>query len=762
MAQPFHGLLSQLREEHDREVALLNAQLAELRAILKTASLPDPTWEEHAGEVQAVRINHQKDDSEFRPRSELKRITPSSPSDPPAPMRGLSPRPGRLDKPTLSDDVARSTSTADLALAAAAGLEQLRQLTINNTDKVAESQVSEEDFAVSRFDLKMCWTKCPVASEAIVSDLDQKLVSSHAKNMMETVHRHDVPDIKKRDNMHFIYHMQSRCLINPGQPSRVMWDLTGMILISYDMMIIPMHMSFQPEPHWITTAMGWATLLFWSADMFASVCTGYFKNGKLVMDQQSIILNYLKGWFWLDCIVVLPDWVMKAMGSVTNVAGLGRILRIARVMRVLRLLRLLKLKKLFALVYDLIDSEVMFIVVNLIQLLTVILVMNHIVACAWYMVGRVSKENGAPKNWLQDIGLTPVWESSLEWKYLTSLHWSITQFTPASMDVSATNAAERFFSIVILFWALVALSSIIGSVSASMTALRNMSSDENKQFWILRRYLRQRHISRDLIQRIIKYLEFQSIQKHNTVLTGSVKLLANLSDQFSIELAHQLNAPTMLDHPFFKFLAEEGSMPLTMYRLCSVGLQNHAFAFDEVVFNPGDEGMRMYVVKTGSFEYKLVDNYAVETTLTPRLWAAEASLWTNWRHRGWLSAQRPAEAMGIVPSKLYEVFHLHPRPWYYARNYAVEFVNYLNNIGTSAQTDVLFDSAAWDRFVQVSDTYQLTRSLLTEDSPAAEAVYPQSVDTTITVTDDGFTDITSANRTGPTSPSPPPSILKSI
>ena len=35
----------------------------------------------------------------------------------------------------------------------------------------------------------------------------------------------------------------------------------------------------------------------------------------------------------------------------------------------------------------------------------------------------------------------------LSWRYLTSLHWSLTQFTPASMDVSARNEYERIMSI---------------------------------------------------------------------------------------------------------------------------------------------------------------------------------------------------------------------------------------------------------------------------------------------------------------------------
>jgi hypothetical protein len=466
--------------------------------------------------------------------------------------------------------------------------------------------------------------------------------------------------------------------------------------------------------------MGWLTLSFWSLDMISSIFTGYYDNGKLVMDQKKIIKKYLRGWFWLDCMVVLPDWGMKIMGSVVNIAGLGRILRVARVMRVLRLLRLLKLKKLFNIVYDLIDSEVMFIVVNLIKLLTLILIMNHFVACMWYLVGRLTKEQNAPKNWLQDRGLTPVWGTTLIWKYLTSLHWSITQFTPASMDVSATNSSERLFSIVILFWALVALSSIIGSVSASMTALRNMSSDENKQFWILRRYLKQKGISRALQQRIIKYSEFQHEKSSKAVLPGTVKLLGSLSEQFQIQLAHEMNSPFMLDHPFFcKMAGTQGTvagegdvMAMTLSKLCHHALRTASYAFNEIVFNPGDEGERMYFVKVGSLEYTLIDQTSLGTPVGPNLWVSEASLWAVWRHRGRLVARRNVnEAMALVPSSFVEVCRLHPRPWYFARNYGIEFVKYVNSIGTKAQTDVIFDELVFQRLVQASDTYQLTQAL---------------------------------------------------
>merc|ERR1712048_207745 len=107
---------------------------------------------------------------------------------------------------------------------------------------------------------------------------------------------------------------------------------------------------------------------------------------------------------------------------------------------------------------------------NLAKLLLSVLVLNHVVACVWFLIGRLAMENES-RNWITVGELNG---TDVAYMYSTSLHWSLTQFTPASMDISARNIWERAFSIVVLFFAMVAFSSIVGSITGSMTSLRNM------------------------------------------------------------------------------------------------------------------------------------------------------------------------------------------------------------------------------------------------------------------------------------------------
>lgn len=571
----------------------------------------------------------------------------------------------------------------------------------NSTSDVAATVITpisviQKGTSTILFHLKCAWIDMPVASGVWGQELDEIIAERDIRKLV--AHTEGLPEPKgKRISVggHVLVYSRPVCVVDPGSTSRMVWDIMGMCLISYDVINIPL-MAFEYEDNFFTLSVSWITLLFWTADMFASVFTGYYAEGELVMEHCRIISNYLKTWFAVDCIVVIPDWIMTLMGSTTNVAGLGRLLRAARAVRVLRLLRLLKLQKLINAFYDMIESEYMFIVVNLAKLLLFILVLNHLVACCWFFVGSIGRGSGGT-NWLEDAGKTPVADEDLAWKYTTALHWSITQFTPASMDISATNTGERVFSIFILFWALVALSSVIGSVSASMTALRNMKGDEQKQMWLLRRYLRQRRVSKSLMARIMKYTEHTTQAKQNTLAPKQVSLLGTLSEQLSLELSSAINSPVLAFHPMFRSLLTY--FPVVIHRICNTALQQKHFAVNDHVFDNGDEAVAMHFVKAGTFEYRRRDPPLCKNTFV-----SEPTLWTSWRHRGDMVAmQEPSEILAIFPGPFSTAMRLHPRPWEFARRYGMHFVSMLNRTDRSSITDIIFDQEFFDRSTRLEE-----------------------------------------------------------
>eukprot|EP00931_Biecheleriopsis_adriatica_P098135 TRINITY_DN7202_c0_g1_i2.p1 TRINITY_DN7202_c0_g1~~TRINITY_DN7202_c0_g1_i2.p1 ORF type:complete len:652 (-),score=106.94 TRINITY_DN7202_c0_g1_i2:151-2106(-) len=568
----------------------------------------------------------------------------------------------------------------------------LGELQDEEEEEVRDEKAPEADPAT----LKRFWTEEP-----------PKFAAQHS--MVSKVHRR--VSLNKRAGSAFSdlddEANKSRFLLDPSAPTRLIWDIFGMALILYDLIAIPL-LVFDPDDNIFTDIMSWLAMLFWTFDMVMSLSTGLrLHDGTTVMRRSAVIKHYCRTWLIIDLMVVVPDWtttileMLGGSGDVKDYTSMTRLLRMLRAIRILRLLRLLKLKKLVNIFYDSIDSEHMFIVVNLARMILIIVLMNHYVACAWYAIGELTRSSGADtgKNWLQDIGLTPVYERSLGWRYATSLHWSITQFTPASMDVYAVNLIERVYSIITLFWALVALSSFLGSVTSSMTQLRNFSSDKTKSFWLLRRYLKENRVNLSLRDRVLRYAEHQIDRGAGKTSKDKVALLSTLSDQLKREIASSLFSPFVIGHPLFNHLYQ--LMPKIMQRICNDAMKTLSVAEGDSVFRANEQASYTYFLKSGQYSYMCAGRVQ-EPPLEVGDWICEIVLWAAWRYRGDLNGTAEGDMLVVLPDSFAGAMRLHPRPWHFGRMYAAKVISHLNSLAET--TDMTYEEDIND-FVFASDIY---------------------------------------------------------
>jgi len=496
-------------------------------------------------------------------------------------------------------------------------------------------------------------------------------------------------------------------VIMPTSTFRLLWDIAGLFLICYDMLAIPFDQSFQPEPSTFTDVMDWFTLIFWSFDMIQGFFLGYYADGHVVTDNWQIVRNYLKTWFMVDVIVVFPEWGAKFLpvsDDAAEAGGLGKFAKIARIARILRMLRLLKMKKLMETLMDRIESEYSFILFNLIHMLSFVLVLNHVIACVWYLIGRLTRSAGLT-NWI-DSYQDP--DEDIAFQYATSLHWSLTQFTPASMDISARNLVERIFSVMVLMFAMMVFSSVVANITASMTALRNLEGDHKRQFWRLRRYLRQRNIHKSLSSRILKFLEHRSAIQGKLVQRDKIPILSALSEPLQSELSYEMHSHSLGDHPFFEELKR--AMPVVMHQLCRLALGLMVEAMEDFAFNAGDEAKKMYFVKSGELDYVTLIGEKT-TTIRQKDWLVEHVLFTPWRHKGCLQAATESELVSVDPKQFMMVMSVHPRPWQFAVSYAREFVGFLNALPTQEDlTDICRYDGMYQKLMEACEGGQLSHS----------------------------------------------------
>jgi hypothetical protein len=104
----------------------------------------------------------------------------------------------------------------------------------------------------------------------------------------------------------------------------VIWDVTCMILIIYEMIMIPFRLSFENEDHSfeILKSIDPVVDFMFMTDILLNFNTGIFYKGEPCFKRSIIVKEYLKLWFWLDLFSSFPyDLVFTAIFGNSNSAN---------------------------------------------------------------------------------------------------------------------------------------------------------------------------------------------------------------------------------------------------------------------------------------------------------------------------------------------------------------------------------------------------------------------------------------------------------
>lgn len=475
-------------------------------------------------------------------------------------------------------------------------------------------------------------------------------------------------------------------ILAPSSRSRLFWDLVGLVALTYDMVRVPLQ-AFPMKRTTFDDSMDWITRVFWTLDMPASLFVGFYRKGELIKHWYPIVKHYLCTWFTLDAGLIASDWLTfyleKGNGS-SNSNNYIRMIRFARFGRLLRLIRLFKLQRILQGFEDLIDTEALSIYLRMLKPMIFISCLNHILACAWFGIGT---SDNYQERWVK----AHEWEeANIPYLYLTSLHWSLSQFTVGNMDVHPHNTTERLFTVAVMMLGLSSFSSLLGGISNAVTQLRELKTDETRQLWLLRRYLKDYGISQKLSVRIFKYCDYAWRERRKKVQEQEVFLLQLLTHQLRDELNCEIQLPHLELHPLFAKMARLRSS--TMDRICSKSLVNHHLACSDYVYQAGDPGTRMVFLIDGdllytqlqacqeadgrsdsTFEEKFMMN--IETGM----WTSEATLWTPWVQMGDLRASRECRLVCLEAANFCELMlQMQTMAWQLAKCYAARFIRFLN------------------------------------------------------------------------------------
>ena len=317
---------------------------------------------------------------------------------------------------------------------------------------------------------------------------------------------------------------------------------------------------------------------------------------------RNIAWNYLTHWFVADLSMIVIDAVsLFAMEDDALEA-----LTLLRLLRNIRLLRLLKMSDRFTLLREIFSSleyelewtsVYLATFMGIVQHLGVIALLCHFTGCAWYGLGGMTstdatwvKEHAELRGSYFDGGSVIYW-------YSTSVHWSLTQFTPAAMDVVATNTPERIFSVIICLGGLIAFSFFLGTINQSFAKLRSLTAQETRQRKLVRRYVADKHVSADLSSEILACIRQRGLGKAmGKIVFSDIKAFENLPHKLLRRLQEEVGIPVLEKHGMFKYLTYLSISDVA--RTCHSALTEQSIVYGEEVFQAGAVSMGMCLGST--------------------------------------------------------------------------------------------------------------------------------------------------------------------
>jgi len=469
--------------------------------------------------------------------------------------------------------------------------------------------------------------------------------SSSSKNKLLRTRLSRSPSLTLGDQMWDDSWLWRQIALTPHGNLRLAWTFLGLLAICWDLIFIPLQMfDINSSVDRLINVMSIAVFIYWVLDVPATFITGFDRGGILEMRMRNIAQNYIKGWLLLDGIVLFLDVIIFVVlsSSAANDSSNGgndsmgsfRLARALRLMRFLRLLRLHKMANLAAEILDRFKTDSFLLTMNILRSLSAVLALNHYMSCIFLGIAVFSVENDE-MTWIEIAGLenTDFWT-----QYLSALHWSLTQFMPATNNIAPNTAQERIFAIFVVLIGLAVFSSFVSGVTNTVNQLRQIHTELFKQESKMKSFLTQKSVSVDVWCRVQKFCRLRILLDKISLKEEDIPMLKDLPQGLRVKLHQEIYMPVLASARWMSEGLMELDEPL-MIKLCDGVLREKVATATQEIFMEGGECSDV-VIPTKTRRALIYGSSRLRhlEVIQEGIWLCELCLWAKWEHRGQLEA----------------------------------------------------------------------------------------------------------------------------
>ena len=341
-----------------------------------------------------------------------------------------------------------------------------------------------------------------------------------------------------------------RCILNPRSAFMGYWDGFIFACLIFTAIFTPYEVAFTETD--VCTAMFYVNRLVdisFITDMvlqFFKPFSASEKEGVWVTDLREIALFYVKGWFWIDLVSVVPydfvglDWNAcggeASMPSTDDSSGsggggdLGQQLKIIRMVRLLRLLKLARILK-ASRIMQAWESKLLAVNFKWLALAKfgfIIVVAGHWMACIWGLVGKFGDDPHTTWIYHNDLQDAPA-----EVLYFACLHWAFMTLTSIGYgDIVPHGGGEYFMSSLCMLLAGCLWAFIIGNACSVFANMDQHIQDFRSDMDSLNYFMEAMEIPEELRNRVrMFFLKARDLQRHREYIDLLDKVSAEIDDR---------------------------------------------------------------------------------------------------------------------------------------------------------------------------------------------------------------------------------------
>ncbi|NXF70637.1 HCN4 protein, partial [Sclerurus mexicanus] len=444
-------------------------------------------------------------------------------------------------------------------------------------------------------------------------------------------------------------------IIHPYSDFRFYWDLTMLLLMVGNLIIIPVGITFFKDENttpWIVFNVVSDT--FFLIDLVLNFRTGIVveDNTEIILDPQRIKMKYLKSWFVVDFISSIPvDYIFLIVETRidSEVYKTARALRIVRFTKILSLLRLLRLSRLiryihqweeiFHMTYDLASA-----VVRIVNLIGMMLLLCHWDGCLQFLVPML--QDFPDDCW---VSLNRMVNDSWGKQYSYALFKAMSHMLCIGYGQQApVGMSDVWLTMLSMIVGATCYAMFIGHATALIQSLDSSRRQYQEKYKQVEQYMSFHKLPADMRQRIHDYYE----HRYQGKMFDEESILGELSEPLREEIINFNCRKLVASMPLFAN-ADPNFVTSMLTKL-----RFEVFQPGDYIIREGTIGKKMYFIQHGVVSILTKGNK--ETKLADGSYFGEICLLTRGRRTASVRADTYCRLYSLSVDNFNEVLEEYP------------------------------------------------------------------------------------------------------